>query len=167
MKQSDMFEQYLKNERDEEKVKKELTSVAINNFKEKWEKEDKLRDNKDPIEIRRDMEEDNWLKRSDPNPHIPGAKLDSNKPDLDLVLGDFAKALQEVGKIGTFGAKKYTEHGWLSVSNGQRRYSSAMWRHIFQYKEGDELDNESGFSHLAHAAWNALAVLELYLRNNK
>jgi len=101
------------------------------------------------------------------NPHIPGAKLDNDKPDLDLVLGDFSKALMEVGKIGTFGAKKYTEHGWLSVLNGQRRYSSAMWRHIFQYKEGQELDLESGFSHLAHAAWNSLAVLELYLRNKE
>jgi len=99
--------------------------------------------------------------------HSPGAKLDNEKPMLDLVLGDFARALQEVGKVGTMGARKYSEHGWLSVDRGETRYLSAGLRHYFFYREGEEIDPESGLSHLAHSAWNALAVLELYLRNNK
>ena len=99
--------------------------------------------------------------------HSPGAKLDNEKPMLDLVLGDFARALQEVGKVGTMGARKYSEHGWLSVDRGETRYLSAGLRHYFFYREGEEIDPESGLPHLAHAAWNALAVLELYLRNNK
>jgi hypothetical protein len=99
--------------------------------------------------------------------HSPGAKLDSSKPMLDLVLGDFAKALQEVGKVGTMGAQKYSEHGWLSVDRGETRYLSAGLRHYFFYREGEEIDPESNLPHLAHAAWNALAALELYLRNNK
>jgi hypothetical protein len=122
---------------------------------------------KDPVEIRRNAEEDGWLKRSDPNPHAPGAKLDSEKPMLDLVLGDFAKALQEVGKVGTMGAKKYSEHGWLSVDKAETRYLSAGLRHYFYHKGGEVLDPESQLPHLAHATWNSLAVLELYLRNNK
>ena len=101
------------------------------------------------------------------NPHAPGAKLDSQKPMLDLVLGDFAKALQEVGKVGTMGANKYSEHGWLSVDRAETRYLSAGLRHYFCHKEGEEIDEESHLPHLAHAAWNSLAVLELYLRNRK
>jgi hypothetical protein len=96
--------------------------------------------------------------------HQPGAKLDSEKPMLDLVLGDFAKALKEVGKVGTMGAKKYSEHGWLTVDRAETRYLSAGLRHYFEHKEGNILDDESGLLHLAHAAWNALAVLELELR---
>jgi hypothetical protein len=99
------------------------------------------------------------------NPHISGVKLDNSKPDLDLVLSDFSRALIEVGKIGTFGAKKYTEHGWLSVPRGYRRYQSAMLRHHFSKDEEGEYDIESGLLHDSHRAWNALAALELRLRN--
>jgi Domain of unknown function (DUF5664) len=98
------------------------------------------------------------------DPHTPGTKLDDTKPDLDLVLSDFSRALIEVGKIGTFGAKKYTEHGWLSVPRGYRRYQSAMLRHHFIKEEDGEYDTESGLLHDAHRAWNALAALELRLR---
>lgn len=100
----------------------------------------------------------------DPNglsPSSPGAKLDANKNDLDLVLGDFANALEQVGLVGTFGANKYTRHGWISVPNGIDRYSSAMLRHYFKHKNGELIDPESGLYHLSHLAWNALAVLEL------
>jgi hypothetical protein len=100
------------------------------------------------------------------NPHTPGAKLDHAKPDLDLVLGDFSRALIEVGKVGTFGAKKYSEHGWLSVPNGVHRYSSALLRHYFKYKSGEIYDSESKLLHLSHLAWNSLATLELYLEEN-
>lgn len=101
--------------------------------------------------------------------HSPGAKLDHEKPKLDLVLGDFAKALVEVGKVGTMGANKYSEHGWLSVPNAETRYLSAALRHYYNHKDEDEsnIDSESNLPHLAHMAWNALAVLELYLRKQK
>jgi Domain of unknown function (DUF5664) len=107
------------------------------------------------------------LKETDPNglkPNEPGAKLDSNKPDMDLVLGAFARALIEVAKVGTFGAKKYSRDGWLSVPNGRKRYRSAELRHHFYEDEGELYDSESGLTHAAHEAWCALAQLELLLR---
>jgi hypothetical protein len=107
----------------------------------------------------------------DPNgltPKSPGAKLDADKNDLDLVLGDFANALEQVGLVGTFGANKYSRHGWLGVPSGIDRYSSAMLRHYFKHKSGELIDPESGLYHLAHLAWNALAILELmYKEENK
>jgi hypothetical protein len=100
------------------------------------------------------------------NPHIPGAKLDSEKPMMDLVFGDFSKALVEVTKVGTMGAKKYSEHGWLEVPDAKTRYLSAMQRHYYNHKDSDinDVDDESHLLHLAHMAWNALASLELHLR---
>lgn len=44
------------------------------------------------------------------NPSESGAKLDAGKPRLGLVLCGFARALQEVGKVGTFGAAKYSDN---------------------------------------------------------
>jgi hypothetical protein len=100
---------------------------------------------------------------------VDGYKLDSAKPDLDLVLGDFSKALREVGKVGTYGLIKYPPSNWLKVESAERRYASAMLRHYFEYRDedGPDIDPESKLPHLAHAAWNALAALELYLRNSK
>lgn len=95
--------------------------------------------------------------------HDPGAKLDGNKVDLDLVLGDFSLALIEVGKIGTDGAKKYSRSGWLKVPDALHRYSSALLRHFFLDKK-EAYDKDSGSLHKAHVAWNALAILELELR---
>lgn len=99
--------------------------------------------------------------------HEPGTKLDSDKPDLDLVLGSFTKALVEVGKVGTFGAKKYSDNGWKKVPNAQRRYLSAMQRHYYTYKDDELLDPETHLSHLAHMSWNALAALHFELEKIK
>ena len=110
------------------------------------------------------------MKEQDPNglkPSDPGAKLDAGKPDLDLVLGDFSRALIQVGSVGTFGANKYSRSGWLSVPNAQDRYRSALLRHYFYEKSGEQSDPESNLLHAAHLAWNALAYLELLLRENE
>lgn len=103
----------------------------------------------------------------DPNgksPHDPGAKLDAGKTRLGLVLLGFSRALEEVGKVGTFGANKYTDNGWESVPNGIERYTDAMLRHLLATAMGELRDKESGLHHDAHAAWCALARLELTLR---
>ena len=95
--------------------------------------------------------------------HAMGVKDDSNKPRLDLVLGDFATALWGVGLVGTYGANKYTDRGWHEVDNGIERYSNALLRHYLNFKSGETDDKESNLPHLAHLAWNALAILQLYM----
>ncbi len=94
--------------------------------------------------------------------HEPGAKLDEGKPELAL-LQDFANALREVGKVATFGAKKYSRGSWLQVPDGQYRYTGAMMRHFLDEADGP-VDTDSGCLHAAQVAWNALARLELMLR---
>lgn len=94
--------------------------------------------------------------------HKAGAKLDHDKPRTNLVLSGFSKALLEVSKVGTFGAKKYSDDGWKEVPNGIDRYSSALLRHYFA-EQVEYLDSETNLSHAAAVAWNALARLELIL----
>ena len=95
--------------------------------------------------------------------HETGAKLDAGKPRLGLVLGAFANALAEVGKVGTYGAQKYTDNGWLDVPKGKARYTDALLRHILA-ETNESHDPDTHLHHAAHAAWNALARLELILR---
>jgi hypothetical protein len=98
------------------------------------------------------------------NPHSPGAKCDAGKNRLGLVMGGFALALQEVGKVGTYGANKYTDNGWMAVPQGVSRYTDAMYRHLLCEATGEACDADTGLQHAAHAAWNALARLDLMLR---
>lgn len=94
-------------------------------------------------------------------PNSPGAKLDAGKaPVLRGALQYFPRALTAVAEVSAFGAGKYTWGGWESVPDGIARYGDAMARHVL----ADGADEQSGLSHAAHAAWNALARLELMLR---
>jgi len=76
-----------------------------------------------------------------------GTKFDQDKPRMDLLD---PKALTEVAKVMTFGAKKYGDHNW----RGGLRYSrfiAASLRHIMAYLGGEDTDQETGLSHIAHA----------------
>ncbi len=81
-----------------------------------------------------------------------------------LVLGGFARALQAVTDVGTCGARKYTPGGWVEVPDGINRYTDAMHRHLLKDATGETHDPETSLLHAAHAAWNALARLDLMLR---
>lgn len=96
--------------------------------------------------------------------HETGAKLDQGKNRLALVLGGFSVALQAVGDVGTYGANKYTDNGWKDVPNGVQRYSDAMLRHFFAEQAGELYDSETKLLHAAATAWNALARLQLIIK---
>lgn len=67
-------------------------------------------------------------------------------------------ALEELARVYGFGAEKYERNNYLkgydySLSLG------AMLRHISLWAQGQDVDEESGLSHLAHAAWHAFALM--------
>ena len=101
------------------------------------------------------------------SPHSPGAKLDSGKVQPALIIEGMARAIWAVSEIATFGAIKYTEGGWVEVPEGEKRYANAQYRHILKKAMGESVDPDSEKLHLAHEAWNALAKLDLYLRNQE
>lgn len=96
--------------------------------------------------------------------HEPGSKGDAGKIRPSLVLGGFARALIEVCKVGTYGAVKYSDNGWMEVPNGEDRYDDAKLRHWLKEKSGEACDADTELAHAAHEAWNALARLDLMLR---
>ena len=108
------------------------------------------------------------LREEDPtgaNPHTPGAKLDSGKSPVFRGLFDyFPRACMAVSDVSEAGAKKYTWKGWEAVPDGYNRYSDAMSRHILKKGIEGDFDTDTMLLHDAHIAWNALAVLELKLR---
>lgn len=94
-------------------------------------------------------------------------KYDAGKPcPYRGVFDYFPRAIEAVAAISTFGARKYAWKGWEGVDDGIARYSDAMVRHLLKEGKGEYLDDDSGLPHAAHAAWGALARLELMLREN-
>lgn len=107
------------------------------------------------------------MKETDPNglaPDAPGAKLDAGKVQPRLIYMDMSRALYEVSKVATYGAKKYTPQGWITVPDGVNRYTDALFRHLNREGVGEIFDRDTQLSHAAHAAWNALARLDLMIR---
>lgn len=94
-----------------------------------------------------------------------GTKLDYGKHAVySLALDYFPRALGAVANVSEYGSRKYAAKGWLKVPNGKVRYSDALGRHLLKEAiEGPYDDGDSGLSHAAQAAWNALARLELML----
>lgn len=88
---------------------------------------------------------------------MEGKKFDQGKPRVSLVL--MSKALIEVSKVGTMGARKYQDHNWRNGMNWSRLLDASM-RHLLEYNNGVRIDPESGLSHLAHASWNLMALLD-------
>lgn len=69
--------------------------------------------------------------------------------------------VEEVVKVYTYGAEKYGPNMWQGLDDGYNRYKAALLRHIVAYEKGEAHDKESGLHSLAHAAWNAIAMLYL------
>lgn len=86
------------------------------------------------------------------------AKHDSaGKPPFQLVP---ARALLDVSKAFGFGARKYGADDWRKGMPLSELYGSAG-RHLLKWSCGQDYDEESGLSPLAHAAADILMMLEL------
>lgn len=75
---------------------------------------------------------------------VGGTKHDTGKPDLSLLSPSFIFGL---GAVLDFGAKKYAAHNWHKGIALSRPMAAAL-RHIFAFLSGEDLDPESGLSHV-------------------
>ena len=92
-------------------------------------------------------------------------KYDGGKsPIYRGALSYFPRAISAVAAVSAFGASKYAWKGWERVDDGYNRYSDALVRHLAYEGEGEDVDPDSGLLHAAHTAWNALARLELLIK---
>ncbi len=88
----------------------------------------------------------------------PGIKNDrlDNKPRWELLPMD---AVEKIVEVLTYGATKYADHNWKMVDGLNDRYYAALMRHLVASRNGEKTDADTGMSHLAHAACNAIFLL--------
>lgn len=84
-------------------------------------------------------------------------KHDDNKPDLALLP---YPALVEMSQAFMYGERKYARHNYRHGFETHRLIGAAL-RHIYKWENGEDLDPESGVSHLGHA----LASIAMLITN--
>lgn len=89
-------------------------------------------------------------------------KFDNDKVDWMILPYD---ALEEIVKVMEFGAKKYARGNFASGEGLEyTRVLNSLMRHILAFSRGEDLDPETGISHMAHAGCNVLFLLH-YIKN--
>ncbi len=91
---------------------------------------------------------------------LGGLRDDAGKTRFDLIPFD---ALLSVAKVYTQGAEKYAARNWEKGMLWSRCLGSLM-RHLVAWETGEDNDAESKLPHMAHVAWNALALLTYHIR---
>ena|SRR5271166_1147184 len=91
-----------------------------------------------------------------------GVKHDSGKIPMELLSH---KALEEIAKVFAHGEVKY---GAFNYRGGihWRRVIGAAYRHLGQFNSGEDIDKESGISHIAHLAACSIMLLD-FIREHK
>lgn len=89
---------------------------------------------------------------------MSGKKNDQEKVPLDLIPSD---ALFEIGKVLAAGAKKYERANWANGIEISRLISAAM-RHLLEFNNGEDIDEECNTLHLANSAVNLIFAIWMY-----
>lgn len=84
-------------------------------------------------------------------------KHDGDKPDLALLP---YPALVQMAQAFMYGEKKYARHNYRHGFETHRLVGAAL-RHVYKYESGEDIDPESGVSHLGHA----LASIAMLITN--
>lgn len=79
-----------------------------------------------------------------------GVKNDSAKPDLTLIPRE---PLWELARVLMAGEKKYGRWNWQEGID-IHRLTAASLRHITQFNDGEDIDEETQTSHLLNASAN-------------
>lgn len=88
-------------------------------------------------------------------PSNPKDIIGSTKPPLSCIP---TGPLYEVGAAMLDGSAKYGRHNWRVIGVRSSVYYDAALRHLMKWWEGEELDQDSGCHHLAHAVACCLIV---------
>jgi len=92
-----------------------------------------------------------------------GTKFNQGKPRMSLIP---AAPMRAIAMVLNYGEKKYHAYNW-AMGIPFSDLLDACERHIGYFKDGENLDKESGLHHIAHAAFYMIAILWFMFRDQK
>jgi len=100
-----------------------------------------------------------------PGPSKGAVKHDADKTDWAILP---IAASEEIIKVFEFGAKKYARGNFKEGTGlAYTRVLNSLLRHTYAFMQGQDLDPETGLSHLAHAGCNIYMLLTYELNKDK
>ena len=90
-------------------------------------------------------------------------RYNEGKPEVSQLDPRF---IMDLADLMTVSAKKYGKFNWAKGQEYHTPFDSCM-RHLFKFMSGENLDPESGKSHLMHAAANLMILYTSQKLENK
>ncbi len=90
-------------------------------------------------------------------------RLNGGKPEVSQLDPRF---IMDLADLITKSAQKYGKYNYALGQEYHTPYDSCM-RHLMKFMAGEDIDSESGLSHLLHAAANIMILYTSVLKNNK
>lgn len=87
----------------------------------------------------------------------PKGQIGATKAPLGLVP---PHAMEQTAWVHKLGADKYGPWNWRKTGVCASTYVNAILRHLNAWRDGEDLDPESGISHLAHVACSANILMD-------
>ncbi len=87
----------------------------------------------------------------------PKGEAGSKKTPLGLIP---APAMEHIAHVLKFGADRYGAYNWRATGVCTTTYVHAILRHLNAWRDGEDLDPESGRSHIAHIAASCCILLD-------
>lgn len=81
-----------------------------------------------------------------------GLRYNEGKVEWSLV---HFKSLEPMVRVLEFGAKKYAPENWKKGLD-KKKILESMQRHLAALMDGEDVDSESGISHMGHIQCNAM-----------
>lgn len=82
---------------------------------------------------------------------------DGAKPPLAMVPPE---GLRAVARVQAYGHRKYGDFNNFRKGMEVSRQANCIIRHVMAFMDGEDLDQESGESHIAHAATRCMFLLQ-------
>lgn len=93
----------------------------------------------------------------------PKDAVGCRKPPMSTVP---APVLAEIGVAMLEGACKYGRHNYRAVGVRASIYYDAVLRHLMQWWEGEDVDQDSGISHVTKAIAGLVVIRDSMMRGN-
>lgn len=90
-------------------------------------------------------------------PNDPKGAAGAAKTPLGLIP---SHAMKKIAWVHHFGANKYGTYNWRDTGVCASTYVNAIMRHLNAWRDGEDLDPESGISHIAHIACSCNILMD-------
>lgn len=90
-------------------------------------------------------------------PNDPKGAIGATKTPLALIP---PYAMEQTAWVHKLGSEKYGPFNWRETGVCATTYVAAIMRHLNAWRDGEDLDPESGISHIAHIACSCNILLD-------